>query len=683
MSSISSAAGRLPLAIGLGLIVCLPGTVVAADNQVNLEAWLDKAGALVRTPGDCRDVKRVEALEEACRTLDTWGARLVALPPDAASDEALRRLERLLSCKAGVDRYRGQLFALRTEFAKEAAGEARWLALSQYLRVMNVVTDLSGRLRFQLEEAASDAAYRVAASPPLRDQLIDMLARYDSSAGAEVMAWVLFDPPANAPNGAKPASVATKQRVLQLIGKTGSFQVTPLLARLIREERRYPQLVIAAADVLRRVGFPQDPRPGEKDEVARPPITAAQLLPILRELPRQSLTAESSRLRDELVQWLEVRSERGLEGDSYALATYTVRPGDWVLLRNPSPYNRVTEMSPGLFTHVGVVTTEKGSDGRQRLVIADLTTDGTHIRVSNVDVLIREYRHFLFLRHADAATARTMADVAGSILGNEAAFDFNYRIENVIALKGQSKEGKLIKSYCAGLLLLCGQETQVERSKLFPFEEHVRGGKMAKNLEEIGISFGARFVSPTGPLFSTEFKIVGQREPVYDPANEIEQAIYDRFAECLVKYDLLNRWDSVQNLRLTLATAAKDNPGLARLLAQMNNVNPAMDLVSAAKAAAVHENLEATGKGKSKEFLEAFTALTSGAADDLRREGYTDKQIAQYLDLRRQHADLYRQFREDKIDLQALRKALVAHYATTGKAEIEKRFKISSKETDR
>jgi len=678
MSSIASAAGRPVLVIGVCLILRL-SACPAADKPVSLEALLDQAGVLVpRTLDDCRDSRRVAALEETCRAIDTSATRLMTLPAQADTAEVFRRLERVLAGKTRVDRLREQMFALRTEFVKEAAGEPRWLALRQYLRALNALTDLCGRLRFEQEEAITDAAYRVAAAPPMRDKLVDLLVRHRSSAGAEVMAWVLFDPAPNAPNGAKPASVATKQRVLEFLGQTGSFQVTPLLARFVREERRHPQLVVTAADVLRRVGFPQDPRPGESDEVARPPITAADLLPILRRLPRESLPAETARLRDDLVQWLQARADRGLEDGSYALGTYLVRPGDWLLLRNPSPYNRVTEMHPGLFTHVGVVTTEKGSDGRQRLVVADLTTNGTHIRVSNVDVLIREYRHFLFLRHPDAATARTMAEVAASILGNEAAFDLNYRIENVSALKGQSKQGKLIKSYCAGLLLLCGQETQIERARLFPIEEHIRPGKMAKNLGEIGISFGARFVSPTGPLFSTEFAIVGQREPAYDPASEIEEAIYDHFADCLVKHDLLNRWDTMQNIRVTLATAAKDNPALARLLAQINNVNPAMDLMAAAKAAAVHENLEATATGTSKEFLEAFTALTTGSAEELRKDGYTDKQIAQYLLMRQRHADLYRAFRDNKMELDTLRRALIAHYIAAGRLEIEKRFRIEN-----
>ncbi|MBY0521864.1 MAG: hypothetical protein K2R98_00610 [Gemmataceae bacterium] len=679
MSKTSSSSGMFGTILMLGLGACLilsPDRAVAQNEVRGLEAWLDKAATAVpRNPADCRDGKRADTVEQASREIDGAAARVCMPPRDATIDDVLKRVERLLLAKAQVDRLLDELLGLRKEFAKEAEGEPRRAGLRNYLRACGTLTDLSGRLRGHQEEIITDAAYRVAASPPAREKLIDLLVRHRSGIGAEVMAWVLFDPPANAMNGAKPASAATKQRVLQLIAQTGNFQVSPMLARFVREERRYPDLVVTAADVLRRVGFPQEQRPGDKDEQSQPPITALQLLPVLQQIPATALRPESVKLRDDVVQWLTARKDHGLAEDSFRLGTYEVRPGDWMLLRNPSPYNRVTDVSPGLFTHVGVVTVEKGSDGRRRLVVADLTVRGTHIRVTNVDVLIRQYRHYLFLRHPDTATAKTMADVAASILGNEAAFDLNYRIDNVVALKGQLKQGKLIKSYCAGLLLLCGQETNVARARLFPIEERIAPGKTAKNLGDIGISFGANFVSPTGPLFSSELTLVGQREPVYDPANEIEQAVYDRFAECLAKYDLVDQWDSMQNMRVTLAEAAKNNPALARLLAQMGNVNPAMDLVSAAKAAAVNENLERIAVSSGRQFLDALFALTSGPVEELQKEGYTEKQIEQFQLMRKRHADLHRQVQSGNLDGYTLRKALVAHYIATGTGEIDKRFK--------
>jgi hypothetical protein len=552
--------------------------------------------------------------------------------------------------------------------------------LRHYLRVIGGLIDLSGRLAYQLEETINDAAYRAAAQQPMREKLLDILIRHNSSTGAEVMSWLLIDPPADSANKALPATLAAKHKTLQLIARTGSTEVSSLLARVIREERRYPDLVIAAADVLRQVGFPQDPRPGDTAELSRPPITAAQLLPILRQLPARSLDARTVKLRDELIKWSEASGAQGLIGDSYPFGSWEIRPGDWMLARSPSPYNRFTDLSPGLFTHVGVAAVEKGSDGRRRMVIVDLTVKGTQIRATNIDWFLRQYHNYLFLRHPDATTARTMAGVARSIIGNEAVFDLNYRIDNVVALKGQPKEGKVIKSYCAGLLLLCGQETRVDRSRLFPFSEKVAGGKTAKNLKDLGISFGDNFVSPTGPLFSQEFTVVGRRPPLYDPAVEVEETIYDHFADCLGKYDLAASRDTFQQVRLTLAEASKENPALARMLAQLNNVNPAMDLVSAAKAAAMLEHLDRAALGNSRQFTDAFFALTCGPFEGLKAAGYTDKDIERFRMLREHHGELYRQLAAGKIDEPQVRRALIAYYVRQGKSEIEKRFKIEPAE---
>src|SRR5438309_1915809 len=136
MSSISSAAGRPQLVVVLCLVLCLTTCSAAAERQADsLESWIDKAGALVpRTPGDCRDTKRVEAIEQACRAIDTWALRIGTVPADTGTDELLRRVERLLAGKVRVDRVRDDLFAMRKEFVREADSEPRRVALGNYLR---------------------------------------------------------------------------------------------------------------------------------------------------------------------------------------------------------------------------------------------------------------------------------------------------------------------------------------------------------------------------------------------------------------------------------------------------------------------------------------------------------------------------------------------------------------------
>ena len=76
--------------------------------------------------------------------------------------------------------------------------------------------------------------------------------------------------------------------------------------------------------------------------------------------------------RAETLAWLSQRIKRGVAGESYRVRGFDLREGDWLMMRNPSPYNLFTDMSPGLFTHVGIVSAVTGEDGVRRFVIVDL-----------------------------------------------------------------------------------------------------------------------------------------------------------------------------------------------------------------------------------------------------------------------------------------------------------------------
>ena len=75
------------------------------------------------------------------------------------------------------------------------------------------------------------------------------------------------------------------------------------------------------------------------------------------------LPEQSAATRARLLQWLHERMTKGVTEDSYRFFGHQVREGDWLLMRNPSPYNLFTDLSPGLFTHVGVVTTDVDEHG--------------------------------------------------------------------------------------------------------------------------------------------------------------------------------------------------------------------------------------------------------------------------------------------------------------------------------
>jgi len=296
------------------------------------------------------------------------------------------------------------------------------------------------------------------------------------------------------------------------------------------------------------------------------------------------------------------------------------------------------------------------------------------MQATNVEVYVERTLNYVFLRPKQPDLGRVMGDVAASAIGSPTEFDLNFRTERVAELKGQSLAGQTIKTYCAGLLLLCGQETGLPRSELFPLPEGVAGGRTAENLATLGMSFGTDFISPTGALFSPAFDIAGRREPVYDPRREIEEAVYDHFAVTLKAEPLKLSTDLSQSLRVKLAEAAKENPILARSLAEAAGVNSDVDLAGAARAAAVVETLDEIAYGASDDFLAARAALTAGPVKPLRDAGATDDQIAILERLRERHADLFEKLAASQLAPRDLRIALVRHYIEQGRRQLDERF---------
>ena len=134
-------------------------------------------------------------------------------------------------------------------------------------------------------------------------------------------------------------------------------------------------------------------------------------------------------------------------------------------------------------------------------------------------------------------------------------------------------------------------------------------GHTKENLAKLGLSLGEGFVSPTGALFSPKLEIVGRSEPMYDPGREVEEAIFDHFAVDMDQKILQPSPDAFQAIRLKVAEASKNNPLLAKALAASAGVSDEMDLVSAAKAAAVVETLDEIAFGYNTTAV-SYTHLT-------------------------------------------------------------------------
>ena len=365
----------------------------------------------------------------------------------------------------------------------------------------------------------------------------------------------------------------------------------------------------------------------------------------------------------------------GLEGNTYRLGNFEVQPGDWLLMRNPSPYNLFTDLSPGLFTHVGIVTLETGSDGKRRMVVVDLPERGTSMPATTVDTFLKRTLNYVFLRDPDSAAAKKIGDAAAATIGDPTEFDLNFRTDRVAALKGKPLHGQTIHTYCAGLLLLCSQETGLPREAFFPITETTAGGYTRENLDKLGLSLGDGFVSPTGALFSTRLKIVGRNEPMYEAQREVEENIYDYFSQKLEQTALHQSPDAAQAMRLKVAEASKSNPLLAKALAASAGVSEQMDLVSAAKAAAVVETLDEIAYGASGQFLAARQAIMEGGdpnnADVRQASAEQRNTIDKY---RMRHANLAAQWDQNQLGPRGLRIELVRYYTDLGRRQLDERF---------
>ena len=648
----------------------------SAASGGDLERWLDHAERLIPQQAEGFVALDARQLRQAAKGIDDWAAYGAVIDGRTPPENIFATVERLVRLQQQVDGWLDALLRLRVEMPALTPIDRRSTALRNYLQAASALIDLSGRLRYLLSFSIDNAAFHVVAQSQLRERLIDVLISHRVAIGADVMSVALFDPPPSTANRVQPASVRVKSKLLNLIAISRQNDVLPRLAAFVADAKTPPALVVQAAETIRQVGLPQDERPGQTDPLLpKPPITAARLHEIVSRLDEKQLPGDLRSQRDELLTWLAQRRDRGLTDEKLQMGAIELEPGDWLLMRNPSPYNLFTDLSPGLFTHVGVVTSELGPDGRRRMVLVDLPEQGKRMDATNVDQYVQRSLHYFFMRHDDRAVAEKMGDVARAIIGHPTEFDLNFRTDRVAELRGKPLTGQVIRTYCAGLLLLCAQETTASREEFFPLPEGVRGGRTAENLARLGISFGKDFISPSGVLFSPKLEIIGRREPLYDPRREVEEAIFDHFALSLETKTLAVSTDLFQSLRVKVAEAARQNPLLSQALAKAAGVGSDTDLVGAAKAAAVVEILDEIAYGQSGEMLAARTALTLQVAPEaMLTQGATAAQIEQFKQLRRRHADLAQQWAAGRLSPRSLREALVKYYIERGQQQLDQRF---------
>ncbi|MCE9546522.1 MAG: hypothetical protein K8T25_13530 [Planctomycetia bacterium] len=635
---------------------------------------------LPQRPADCTDQTTID-VRVLATAAEAAAARQAIAAEDVSNDRRLDNARRVIAVQQRVDRAGEILLLVRTAFPNEPDDANRAARIRNFLRCSSVMTDLSGRIRYLSFDVLRSIAMDLADEPATLSQLLDLLTAARSGVGAAALAPLLFD---TTKTGEPSPSVGPqiRRQILELIRASRQYALDAELARFIRQPGQSPELVIAAAETLREVGLPQAQRPGSDATLPAPEITAGPMYEIVQAIDPAKLDAATVTRRDELLKWLDVARRQGCTEETYRLGRVDIRAGDWLLMRNPSPYNLFTDLSPGLYTHVGVVATETGSDGIRRFLVVDLPERGNTLSSTTIDTFVKRTLNYTVLRANDPAAAR-MATAAADIIDNPSQFDLRFRTDEVEALKGQKLKGAKIQGYCAGLLLLCGQETGEPRNHFFPLPEHPAGGNTLANLAKVGISMGHDFLSPTGPLFSPHMKMIGGRDPLYDPRRQIEQAAYDHFAWGLAHWELGPSPDWYQSLRQNLAESAKGNPLLAKALANAAGVNENIDLVAAAKLGAVVESLDGIATGASNEFAEAREAIMADDQPPVRpllRGALRAKQMQQLQQnsptavYRARHPDLYRAWAAESVTPRQLRERLVEYYIVAAQQQVDERF---------
>lgn len=627
------------------------------------------------------------ALAEAAVQTEAALADAADFPGVSNAEELYIACEELLIAKRTVDELLDRVLAQRNHFATIGNDAFAVDHACRFLATTSILIDLSGRLRYALSDALRLARDELLAqwvdghpdSPAIDNHealagLLGVVSPYNSSIGASVLAPQLLAP--QVVEGEPPARRGTSARnverkMLALVVSTGDVDLLGHVVRYLKDDRTSVEMILVAAEAIRSLGLPQDPRPDQDPGLPRPLITAGELHRIVSQSNRGVLRPRVAVRRDELLDWLARRAHSGIESDEYRVGNITVRPGDWLLMRNPSPYNLFSSLTPGLFTHVGVVALEKGADGKRRMVIVDLPERGTKMPATNVEIFLQRTLHYAILRDRDNGVARRMGETARAVIGNEIEFDLNFRTDGIDALAGKPLAGLKIKAYCAGLLLLSAQESGTPREEFFPLAEAPAGGHTVANLHKIGLVVGEEIVSPTAALFSARLELVGRRRPMYEPTREIQEAVFDHFAASLVERVLSVSPTVYQSLRLRVAEFANGNELLSRAVAGAAGVNPETDLVAAAKAAAVVELLDRVAYQASNEFAGARYAIRSRTTDE--SEPALDSEMTIGA-LRTRHRELRDRWTAGTLSPRELRIELMKFYARQGRRDLDERF---------
>ena len=654
---------RLPSAMAFVVAILAVQTGFAFDWLAQLETLLPQAGEQFTE-------NRSRAIETASASIEKWCAERTWTERTRVPAEVVGEVRQLMLAKKRVDHCLDRVLALRSSFVELPEGESQRESARHFLQITTHLIDLSGRMRYLLRDAIDNASYELTPHPDQLVAMFDLMVEQRVPIAAAVMSFVLFDPEPD--SGLRPFPDAVKLKELELIAATKQSEMLPQLVRFIRQKNVSPTFKLRAAEAIKSVGLPQDPLPAQ--DAPDPEITAKQLREIVAAINESLLDDQQKRRRSSLLTWLNERIAFGVTGDTFHFGNLRLRSGDWLLMRSPSPYNMFTDLAPGLFTHVGVVSVHADDEGIRRFVIVDLPERGDRIPAITVDAYLKRTLHYFFLRHKDPIVREKMGEAASLMVGNETQFDLTFKTERVLALRGKPLKDQRINTYCAGFLLLCAQHSGEPREQFFPFRELPAGGHCPANLAKLGLSIGDDFVTPTGAIFSPHLEIVARRQPMYSPAREVKEGIYDHFATVMVEKKLTPSPTTYQALREKLAGLSKFNPWLAKTLAKTNNVSEHMDLQAAARASAVIETLDEIANASADQFFDARYAMNAHSTNELVKYGYEPEDIEKIKHNREKHRHLYSRWTSRQLSPRELRIELVDYYKKQGRRSLDERF---------
>jgi hypothetical protein len=633
---------------------------------------LDKLLETVPQSAERHNLETAQQIRLLVTQVESWIGDKNSFHQDTTNETLLTAVLHVLNVESILKKKIDDLYKQRTSFIRIENARNRHRAARGFLECATELIKLSGRIRYYSVDFFSEVGYELEEVPDDYEALIDIYIAHKNSVGAitslELLAETLRSP------STFQFSDHLKGKILKLARVTRELQLLPTLAEILRQKDVDRELAIFITDTIRHIGLPQFPRPGDAPALSPPAVMGDEILAILLELDTTHLSPVDKERHQQLIDWLAERNRHGIVGDEFQFGGVVIREGDWLLMKNPSPYNRFTDLYPGLFTHAGIITTEIAKDGRRRFVVVDLPEVGNTIPATPVEKFVERTLDFVILRHHDAEALKTMGRVANTIIGNSSKFDLNFRTTEIENLKGQSLQKKRIDGYCAGLLLLCAQETGKSLQEFFPLEEHPAGGNTLLNLAQLDISMPRRFLSPTGPLFSSHVNMVYRCETMYSPRRQIEQAIYDHFAQQMRDGHLTPSLNWYHTLRLNLAQAADNNPALGKALANVVGVNENIDLVAAAKLGAVVESLDAIAKKSSSDYQSVRSAFRLDVLDEIEAGAEGDEVFDQIIMRRRRHADLFVRWEAGVLTPRKLRMALVDYYIQQGCAQLDDRF---------